>query len=186
VSLISVQAAFDRLLACERDGWQARDRLAIAVWRNDVRLWRDGTLVSPTEIQDEGLYVRAAVEADGRWSCTIAARPTAFWATVLSADGDTVCVVLPAPPLWEVDDDEIAALIKHKPRQKPGRRPTGNWPNLISGHLRRMDRKLLLELHNAGKLRGHLEAVLDDKLGWHPEDPRQLNAIIKGFLPGEM
>ena len=72
---ISPQAAFNRLLSFHNgNGWTVGEILEGALRRNDLRLRRNGVVLSPADIRDHELYVHVEVSRDGRWTCTIESR----------------------------------------------------------------------------------------------------------------
>jgi hypothetical protein len=81
---------------------------------NDLRLYRNGSVVDPTELRDGGFYVRPRQAADARWTCTMATnapqrmRVDRFYE---DEDGTQRVVIVPPPEsLWEVERSEVEAL----------------------------------------------------------------------------
>jgi hypothetical protein len=112
---ITPQAAFNRLLPFHNgNGWTVGEILNDALRKNDLRLRRNGVLLSPADIRDEELYVRVDLARDGRWTCTIASRLPAI-VPIIDFDDDhdvqMVRAVWPPPPKWEVNDEGIEALL---------------------------------------------------------------------------
>jgi len=176
---LSVPAAFARLLL-HFNGWVAADMLNAGLRRNHVRLYRDGALVSPAEIIDAGLYVRAEVEADGRWCCSIEAPRAAMRVAVISADEDTVRVRLPPEPLWEVEADDVTALLPTPP--PPRGRKRGEWAEEITRHLERIGLNRARELEISRALSSNCVGALRDKNIEPPKDPKAIRRVIRAFL----
>jgi hypothetical protein len=109
---IPVQAGFDRLLQ-HYEPWGACELLNTALLKNDVRLWRDGVLLSPTDIRGGDLYACAELEPDGRWLCTIETGQPRRGRIVDVDDSGEVQVLIVALPrsVWEVDAEGIEALL---------------------------------------------------------------------------
>ena len=129
---ISLQDAFERL-QLRYSPWHTVELLNAALRKNLVRLWCDDVLVSPTDILDADLYVRAELEADSRWLCTIATgQPQRFQVAEVYDDGERqlVRVALPPPPLWEVEAAEIDALLPSPPRRR-GPKSARNWTGIV-------------------------------------------------------
>jgi hypothetical protein len=109
---ISVQAGFDRLLS-HYEPWVACELLNAALLKNDVRLWRDGVLLSPTDIRGGGLYACAELEPDGRYLCTIeTSQPLRCRIVSVRDDGERQIATVVLPQFaWEVDVEGIEALL---------------------------------------------------------------------------
>ena len=186
---LSIQAGFERLLLYY-EPWHACDLLNIALRKNHVRVWRDGVLLSPADIRDEGLYVRAAIEPDGRWCCTITSnQPLLVRAKVLDVrdDGERRVATLLLPPqpelVWEVDADGIAALLPQAPGRKAGRKSAHNWTGVVDLELLRLQRIGSPLLENFRELETHLLAHVQQETGQPITEPKRFRQRIRAF-PG--
>jgi hypothetical protein len=148
--------------------------LTEAAYRNRCRLWCNDGLLGADYIAT-ALKIVARPEADGRWRAEVVSTAREAWEH---------------PPdhyRFELDEAEVRTLLpEQKPRKKPGRKPTANWPDRIYRELRRIGRKRARELENFGQLRSDLEDFLDRIARWHPADPRRLRALIRDFLNGKI
>jgi len=148
---------------------EAAAELTRAVHDNRCRLYCNYVVI-PSHIAPR-LTVVAQQENDGRWTARIAG--TFAMGGVKPTD------------VWEFEIDEVEALLPQpQPKQKPGPKPIGDWPNLIHRELRRLGRKRVQALQDSGELRPKLESFLEQKIGWKPQDPKPLNTIIRAFLQG--
>jgi hypothetical protein len=188
---IAINAAFEMLLAAHPPH-RARALLSDALLGNDVRLYRDGTLVTPAGMLDDGLYVRVEFEADGRCVCSMGGYLPPGPHPVLSVDEDDegrrwVTTILPPEPAWEVVASEIKALIpRQKKRYPPGPRPRDNWKEKLAQELHRMGRKSVQNLENSGALVGKLRDWGTAKKIRLPVEDKRIRPIIKAFLAGRI
>ena len=136
---ISPTEALYLLLPACRTAHAAAVWLTDATYANDCRLWCNGNLLPPDYITTS-LKVVARAEPDGRWRADVVSSIREAWE--------------PGVYRFEYDDGEVRALLpRRKPRQKPGRKPTGNWPELIRHKLKAMTLNRALELQKSGELR---------------------------------
>lgn len=159
------------LLVPKLSGMEAAEKITRAIRENRCRLICDNTVVK-SHIAAIATVV-PKLEPDGRWIADIESTgPGLGWARGLN---------------WELEVDEVMALLPNqKPRQKPGPKPKGNWPDLIRRELKRIGRKRAQELENSGELTSELEKFLNSKIAWAPADLRNLNAIKRDFLNGKL
>jgi hypothetical protein len=181
--LIPVQVGFDRLLP-HYNPWTACELLNTALRKNHVRLWRDGVLLSPTDIRDGDLYARVEFEADSRWLCTIESRqPQRAWVVDVDDTGERQLVTVVLPQfVWEVDTDGITALLPALSGKRPGRKAVHNWTDIVDGELRALQYKGSPLLENPSELEAHLLAHLEQETGQPFKSTKRFRQRIRGFL----
>jgi hypothetical protein len=155
---IPVQVGFDRLLLHYKP-WAACELLNAALLKNDVRLRRDGALLSPTDIRGGGLYAHAELEPDGRYLCTIETNQPLRGRIVGRRDDGTFTVAIPRS-VWEVDAEGIEALLY------AGSTLRRTWRTCAEDEIRDLCSKQSPLLKNFRQLCAHISARLTD-LG-HP------------------
>jgi len=165
----------------------AAKRLTDAIHDNEAfRLWCDDAVV-PVHFRVR-LKVEPKLDPDGRWTARIVSvvreawekpdKPVYKWGSKDELEA--------APYRWEFEIDEVMALLpQRKARLKPGPKGHGDWKKLIRGRMKSMGPKRVQELHNSGKMRERLEALLRQKKKWVPADEDAVNAEIRAFLKGE-
>jgi hypothetical protein len=176
---IPVQAGFDRLLQ-HYEPWGACELLNTALLKNDVRLWRDGALLSPADIRGGDLYAHAELEPDGRWLCTIETGQPRRGRIVDVDDSGKVQVLIVALPrsVWEVDAEGIAALLPSAPGKR-GRKSVQNWTAIVDGelqNLRHKDSTLLKNLEDLSEVEAHLVSHLKREIGQAPTTTSSTNS----------
>jgi hypothetical protein len=183
---ISPQEAFERLLP-HFDGWVACDRLNAGV-RNPsiVRLFRDGVQLTPAEIADEDIYFRAEPLRDGRWCCAVVVgRPGPIRVPVVEVDDSgpvqMADVVLPPPPVWELED--IAALLP-PPVSRRGAKSVLNWTGIADDRLLHLQRNGSLLLEDFEQLYADVATHVAKKTKQPVKYPKKLRQRIRGFLKG--
>ena len=98
---------------------------------------------------------------------------------VWRADLNKYFPVTPSPPTPTPTGEHPADDI---PRQKPGKKPTDDWPMLIAGRL------IYLALHdpemldNIDGLVRHMKEFLEGEIGWAPKDPQAMRKKIVFLL----
>lgn len=185
---ISPQEAFERLLT-RYNGWTARERFNAGLRNNDVRIWEDGRLLTPTEIQDRGLYVRAEVEPDARWRCTIEESRRVIRVPIVDVDDSdlvqTVRVLLPPSPTYEVDAEGIYGLLPASPRKR-GPKSGANLDTILSLEHQRLQRKASTLLNNPDQFVVHMVEHLETEGVRLPKDRKRLHRKIRGLLGGQI
>jgi hypothetical protein len=186
---LSIQDAFNLLLRHFKP-WTARKRLETALHENDVRLWGNDALLTPTDILDEDLYVHAKLEPDGRWRCTIETkRPFAVRVKIISQQDDgTYTVEVPRLLVaWEVDAEDVEGLLP-RPAHQRGVRSVLNWTGIVDAELQKLKREesnLLENLKNREhfeRLETHLSSHVKQETGQLPKYPRKLRQRIREKL----
>jgi hypothetical protein len=177
--LISLDEAF-RLLRSSLPPRAAAQRLDDAIRRERTcRLLCDGNEVD-TQFAEDYLRVRA-VEVYGPWRTTIEGEGA--WRVViettwnLEKPADAYC--------WQFYADEVRALqAAAKPRSPPGRKPRGNWPQLLIGELTRRQEagERLDDTANVDALTRDIRDLLKKRLDdWAPE-PKHVRARVLDFI----
>jgi hypothetical protein len=160
VRWISPQAGFNRLLSLHNgNGWTVREILQGAVRRNDVRLRRNGVVLSPADIRDDELYVHVDHERDGYWTCTIESRLLRDVRFVEVDDTGPVQMAVmayPPPPKWELSEEGVDAL---GPRTQGGHEPA--WRVWSRDEIQRLARIHSPLLENFKTLYPHIEGLLE-------------------------
>lgn len=81
-------------------------------------------------------------------------------------------------PRADAADDGIPQL----PRSKPGPDPTGDWPMLLGAWLIGVAVAEPARLHNIDVLVDDAKDFLQEKIGWAPQDTKDLRSKIRHFL----
>jgi hypothetical protein len=155
---ISPQAAFNRLLPLHNgNGWTVGEILEGALRRNDLRLQRDGVLLSPADIRNEMLYVHVDCSRDGRWTCTIESLLPRPRFVEVDDTGPVQMIVwaYPPPPKWELSEEGVEAL---GPQTRARHEPA--WRVWSRDEIRRLARIHSPLLENFDALYSHIEGLL--------------------------
>jgi hypothetical protein len=145
---ISPQALFNRLLSLYNgNGWTVGEIIEGALRRGDLRLRRNGVVLSPADIRNEALYVHVELSRDGRWTCTIESHLPRHGRFVEVDDTGPVQMIVmayPPPPKWELSEEGIEALgpqtrARHEPAwlvwsRKEIQRLAGIHSNLLENY----------------------------------------------------
>jgi hypothetical protein len=183
VGRISLQQGFERLLP-HYNGWTVCEMLTSGLYKNHIRLWRNGVLLSPTDLRDEGLHVRAEIAPDGRWLCTIVGCPQPMRVQIVEVNDDdevqTAKVILPPPPVWEVDAEGIEALLP--PLRKGGTRKRTRqpkWSVLAEREIQRLCHIGSPLLENFSALYDHIEDHVTSEGGRVPKNKSRFRKEIR-------
>jgi hypothetical protein len=187
---VSLQECFDRLLPYYRP-WIARERLALALRENRLRLFRDGQLQDTARICSE-LQVVIEQEADGRWRCAILEPwpPGPYLIDHVEDDGERQIAVLADPPwahvpVWEVDAEGVVALLPPPPGKR-GRKSVQNWTGIVDRELVALRYKGSPFLENFDQLHAHMVAHLKNETKQPPKYPKRFRKRIQDFLTGQI
>jgi hypothetical protein len=181
---VPVQAGFDRLLP-HYNPWNACDLLNTALRKNHVRLWRDGVLLSPTDIRDADLYARVELEPDGRWLCTIETRqPQRARIVDVDDSGEREVLIVALPRFtWEVDADGITALLP-APERGRGRKSQDKWTEIVDHEMLRLRNIGSPLLENPSELEVHLLTHLQTEISRPVKRPKRFHQRVQNFLRG--
>ena len=152
---IPAQVGFDRLLLHYKP-WTACELLNAALLKNDVRLWRDGTLLSPADIRGGGLYAHAELEPDGRYLCTIETSQPLRGRIAARRDDGTFTVAIPRS-VWEVGAEGIEALLYAGSTQRQ------TWRTCAEAEILDLCSKQSPLLKNFRQLCAHISARVTDQ-----------------------
>jgi hypothetical protein len=159
VRWISPQAGFNRLLSLHNgNGWKVKEILDGALRNNDVRLRRNGVVLSPADIRDDELYVHVDHERDGYWTCTIEShlpRQPRFVEVDDTGPVQMVEVAYSPPPKWELSEEGVEAL---GPQTRARREPA--WFVWSRDEIQRLSRIHSPLLENFDALYVHIERYL--------------------------
>jgi hypothetical protein len=174
----SLQKGFERLFVYDVTAPKACERIEKALHEGELQLFRNGELQTPSYIK---INFRVVVErqADGRWLCTIV---EAGWmrVPVLEVDDSqptqVVTLLLPPPPVWEVDAEGLEAL--------RGVQSTERWTKVVDDELERLrdDNSPLLKEEKLQELYGYLTVRVEQRTGALPPDPKRFRRRIRDFL----
>jgi hypothetical protein len=175
---ISLQKGFERLLVYDVTAPIACERIEKALHERRLRLFRNGELLTPSYIKNN-LRVVVEQQADGRWLCTIV-EAQATRVPILEVDDSqptqVVTVLLPPPPVWEVDAEGIEAL--------RGMQSTERWTKVVDDELQRLrnDESPLLKDEDLQELYGYLTVCVKQRTGAPPPYPKRFRRRIRDFL----
>jgi hypothetical protein len=171
---LSLQKGFERLLIFD----DAHERIEKALHRGRLQLFRNGELLAPSDIKT-GLHLVVEQAAGGRWLCTIV-ETRGMRVKIVEVDDtqptQTVTVVLPPSPTWEVDAESVEAL--------RGMRPTERWTTVVVSefqHLREAGSPLLKKA-DLQELYGYLSACVEQRTGAPPRYPKRFRRRVRDLL----
>jgi hypothetical protein len=171
---ISLQSALDQMLETCRP-WVACARIASALHDNRLRLYCEGTLLSPAYIQTQ-LHLVIEQEADGRWCWDIRPARLGF------AQGFD-----PKTAAWEVDAAGVEEMLP-PPAKGPGTGSVHNWTGIVDRELRRLQRSWskglpsLEDLKAMEALYAHVKAHVERKTGHPLKSNKRFRARVRAFL----
>jgi hypothetical protein len=77
---------------------------------------------------------------------------------------------------------EVASSGNAATKPRPGPKPKGDWPTVLAAWLIKRAAEEPKQLLNIDALVTEFGSFLDEKLGWAPQDPKQLRRKIKELL----
>src|SRR5262249_49579815 len=153
-----------------------------------ARLWRNGKAVDPGFIRTH-LVVRTRLKAKRRWTAEIEAtralkKPVEKYTWQMETKQiEALKQQLPSPqPPPSTQQDRGTTILPVTPaRHTPGPKPTDDWPLLVAAkliYIARYDPEALL---NAEALIEPMQKFLQEEIGWHPKDRKQVREKILFF-----
>jgi hypothetical protein len=128
---VSITAAIRWLMSGGHSLHVARKRLDGWVHDNSVRIYRDGELIDPDELEEGGWHVRCKLAADGRAICNMLSNaPQRVQIVEQYEDDDGTPMVRIVPltqPVWEVETSELERLGR-KDLEAPGKQADNPQP----------------------------------------------------------
>jgi hypothetical protein len=183
---VSIDDAFRRLLpALSPHGAVELMNAALRDPRR-ARLWCNGKVVDPGFIRTH-LVVRARLMAKRRWTAEIRAtraldKPVEAYTWQTEAKQIEALKPRLSPPPSTQQDRGTTILPVTPARHTPGPKPTDDWPLLVAARLiyiARYDPEALL---NAEALIEPMQKFLQEEIGWHPKDRKQVREKIVFLL----
>jgi hypothetical protein len=156
-----------RLVA--RDGKEVIEDLPPAFWK------RPGLRLVYLSAERTG-QARAGLRVDGCPVFKVDGVPAGVWFFIRRAELDRLYPAASAAPST-VDEPEAA-----KPHERPGTKPTGDWPTVLAAWLVKIARDEPRRLKNLDKLTEEASGFLIGKIKWAPKDSKQIRERIKDYL----
>jgi hypothetical protein len=166
---ISLQSALERMLETYRP-WVACGRIVSALRDNRLRLYCEGTLLSPAYIQTQ-LHIVIEQEIDGRWRWAI--RPAGMLGFAPGFD--------PKAAAWEVDAAGAEDLLP-RPAKGRGRKSAHNWMDIVDQELVSLRSKGSPLLEDFEALCADLKAQIEQETGHTFKGNKRLRRRIRAFL----
>jgi hypothetical protein len=90
-------------------------------------------------------------------------------------------VVLPTPPIWEVDAEGIKDLLPPPPPRQ-GRKPVQNWQDIVDQEIVSLQYKGSPLLEDLEQLYVHIAAQVEHVTGTPPKDMKRFRRRIRDLL----